>query len=172
MIECCLNCIDLWNGFESKLIFTDRAFMCYQASVLLRKGHLSLSMRFPTMWYVQPVKFQTSLRIRADCSEPLLIAWILCDCYSTDWTPFQVSKLKSRLHRLVWVDTCQNDTLLEISRVEAHLYLIAFVFHWCLHNGMLINWWMFAQWTRGNSRLESVLELMFGFINFVPARAE
>ena len=27
---------------------------------------LSSDMKFPTMWYVQPVKAQTSLRIRAD----------------------------------------------------------------------------------------------------------
>ena len=30
-------------------------------------------MRFPTMWYVRPAKAQTSLRIRADWSEPLLV---------------------------------------------------------------------------------------------------
>ena len=30
-------------------------------------GHqMSREMRFPTMWYVQPAKAQTSLRIRAD----------------------------------------------------------------------------------------------------------
>ena len=29
-------------------------------------------MRFPTMWYVRPAKAQTSLRIRAVGSEPLL----------------------------------------------------------------------------------------------------
>ena len=33
-------------------------------------------MRFPTMWYVQPAKAQTSLRILAVWSEPLLVAWI------------------------------------------------------------------------------------------------
>ena len=31
------------------------------------------------------------------------------------WTSFGVSKLKKRLHRLIWVYTCQNATLLEIS---------------------------------------------------------
>ena len=30
-------------------------------------------MRFPTMLYVRPAKVQTSLRIRAVCSEPLLV---------------------------------------------------------------------------------------------------
>ena len=29
------------------------------------------------MWYVQPAKAQTSLRIYADWSEPLLDAWIV-----------------------------------------------------------------------------------------------
>ena len=30
-------------------------------------------MRFPTMWYVQPAKAQTSLRMRVVWSEPLLV---------------------------------------------------------------------------------------------------
>ena len=34
---------------------------------------------------------------------------------TTDWTSFRVCKLKRRLHRLVWVYTCQNATLLEIT---------------------------------------------------------
>ena len=42
---------------------------------------MSHDMRFPTMWYVRPVKAQTSLRIRADWSEPfasrLNILWLL-----------------------------------------------------------------------------------------------
>ena len=38
--------------------------------------NLSHVMRFPTMWYVQPAKAQTSLRIGADWSEPLLVAWV------------------------------------------------------------------------------------------------
>ena len=33
-----------------------------------------LLQQFPTMWYVRTEKAQTSLRIRAVCSEPLLIA--------------------------------------------------------------------------------------------------
>ena len=76
-------------------------------------------MRFPTMWYVRPAKAQTSLRIRAVWSEPLLVAWIFYDFQATGLTPFGVSKLtcKRRLHRLVWVYsmTCQNTTLLEIT---------------------------------------------------------
>ena len=57
-------------------------------------------------------------RLRPACtvwSEPLLVAWILYDSYATDWTSFGVSKLKRRLHRLIWVYTCENNTLLEIT---------------------------------------------------------
>ena len=35
--------------------------------------HLSHNMRFLTMWYVRPAKTQTSLCIRAVCSEPLQV---------------------------------------------------------------------------------------------------
>ena len=55
---------------------------------------MSQCMRFQTMWYVWPAKTQISLRICAIWSEPLLVA---------DWTLFGVSKLKRRLHRLIWV---------------------------------------------------------------------
>ena len=64
---------------------------------------MSQCMRFPTTCYVRPVKAQISLRIRAVWSEPLLVALIFHKCYATDWTWFGVSKLKRRLHRLVWV---------------------------------------------------------------------
>ena len=70
-------------------------------------------MRFPTIRYVLPAKPQIS--IPAVWSEPLLVAWVFYDYQATDWTAFGVSKLKSRLHRLVWVYTCQNIKLLEIS---------------------------------------------------------
>ena len=40
----------------------------------LLQAQMSREMRFPTMWYVRPAKAQTSLRIRADWSEPLLVA--------------------------------------------------------------------------------------------------
>ena len=36
--------------------------------------YMSRDMRFPTMWYWRQEKAQTSLRIRADWSEPLLVA--------------------------------------------------------------------------------------------------
>ena len=78
-------------------------------------AQLSRNMRFRTMWYARPTKAQTSLRICAVWSEPLLLAWILYDCLATEWTQFGVSKLKGKQHRLVWVYTCQNTTLLEIT---------------------------------------------------------
>ena len=61
-------------------------------------------------------KAQTSLRIGAVWSEPLLAVWTFYDydCQATDRTLFGVSQFKRRLHRLNWVYTCQNDTLLEI----------------------------------------------------------
>ena len=46
----------------------------------LREVCMSHGMRFPTMWYVRPAKAQTSLRIRAVLSEPLLVACIIYDC--------------------------------------------------------------------------------------------
>ena len=99
----------LWSMSKSSSNFwTDRSkemLLCY----------LSRGMGFPTMWYVRPAKPQISLRIRAVWSEPLLVAWIFYECKATDRKPFGVSKLKRRLHRLVWVYNCQNATLLEIT---------------------------------------------------------
>ena len=48
-------------------------------------------------------------------SEPLLVTWIFYEYLATDRTSFGVSKLKRRLHMLIWVNTCQNATLLEIT---------------------------------------------------------
>ena len=76
---------------------------------------ISHDMRFPTMWYVRPAKPQTSLGIRAVWSESLLVAWIVYEYLATGRTAFGVSKLKRRLHRLIWVYTCQKTTLLEIT---------------------------------------------------------
>ena len=88
--------------------------------------NMSSDMRFPTMWYVRPAKAQTSLRIRAVCSEPLQVAWIIYECSAASWTAFGVSKLKIRLHRLVWAYTCQNATLLEIT---GHGSIMVFRWH-------------------------------------------
>ena len=40
---------------------------------------------------------------------------IFYECQATDTASFWVSKLKRRLHKLLWVYICQNATLLEIS---------------------------------------------------------
>ena len=77
--------------------------------------NMSRYMRLPTMWYVLSAKAQISLLLRTVWSEPLLVDWIFCDCKATDWTQFAVSKLNRRRQRLVWVYTCQNFTLLEIT---------------------------------------------------------
>ena len=42
--------------------------------------YMSHDMRLPTMWYVRPAKAQTSLCIRTDWSEPLLVAWVFYEC--------------------------------------------------------------------------------------------
>ena len=67
------------------------------------------------MWYVWQAKAQTSMHICTVWSEPLLVASIFYHSKATDRTSFGVFKLKRRLHRLVWVYTCQNTTLLEIT---------------------------------------------------------
>ena len=60
-----LSCINSWDGqFKNGL------------KRIKYKVELSHDMRFPTMWYVWPAKAQTSMRIRAVWSEPLLVAWI------------------------------------------------------------------------------------------------
>ena len=64
-------------------------------------------------------------------SEILQVAWIFYDSWATDRTSFGVSKLKRRLNKLIWVDTCQNATLMEI-RVS-----IWFVFKFQVEDGMI-----------------------------------
>ena len=86
--------------------------------------HLSCNMRFSILSYVRPAKAQTSLRIHAVWSEPLLYAWIFYEYYATNWTSFGVSKLKRRLHRLVWAYSCQNGTLMEISCRGSFLFVL------------------------------------------------
>ena len=78
---------------------------------------------FPTMMYVRPAKAQTSLCIRADWSEPLLVAWIFYEYQANDWASFEVSNLNRRLHRLVWVYSCQNAILLEITCRGSYAWL-------------------------------------------------
>ena len=80
-----------------------------------RIANMSCDTSFPTILYVRPAKAQTSLRICAVWSVPLLVAWIFYNCLATDGIAFGLSKLKRRLHMLVWVYTCQNALLLEIT---------------------------------------------------------
>ena len=87
-------------------------FLIFPESRLL---HMSHDMGCPTMWYVLPAKAQTSLRIHTVWSEPLLVTWIFYEYWATDRTSFGVCKLKRRLHMLIWLYTCQNATLLEIT---------------------------------------------------------
>ena len=56
----------------------------------------------------QPAHKRSLIRVFAN---RLNILWAL----SYWWTSFGASKLKRRLHRLVWVYTCQNTILLEIT---------------------------------------------------------
>ena len=80
------------------------------------------------MW---PAKPQISLRIRAVLPETLLVARIFYDCKASDWTQFGISKLKRRLHRLVWVYTFQNATLLEITCRGSYWFLHAYLYYAC-----------------------------------------
>ena len=63
---------------------------CFALALL----NMSHNMRFPTRWYVRPAKAQTSLRIRAVWSEPLLVSWIFNESNATNWILFVVFKLK------------------------------------------------------------------------------
>ena len=114
-------------------------------------------MRFPTMSYVPPAKAQTSLRICAVWSEPLQVAWIFYDCWATEWTTFWISKLKKRLHRLVWVYTCQKATLLEITCQGSILI-------WCLVVSYVPPNWMegtYEFWCSSRWHLLSFLPALF-----------
>ena len=69
---------------------------------------------------------------------------------ASDWTAFGVSKLKRRLQKLVWVNTCQNATLLEITcrglymeyQIDPriiHLSQNKYTLSWCFQRQMIIN---------------------------------
>ena len=63
----------------------------------------------------QPAHRRSLIRAFASC---LNILWV----FSYWWTSFRVSKLKRRLHRLIFVYTCQNTTLLEITCRDSYMY--------------------------------------------------
>ena len=116
-------------------------------------------MRFPTMWYVRQAMAQISLRIRAVWPEPLLVAWIFYYSYATNWTSFGVSKLKRRLHRLVWVYTCENTTLLEITWRGSLIKYTGYI------NVLLIQRWMRIAVNKKNDQIQ-VMGTLYRYISF------
>ena len=79
------------------------------------RNNLSQCLRFLTMWYVRPAKPQIRLRIRAVWSDPLLVVEYHMIVKLLTEHHLEFLSLKGRLQRLVWVYTCQNATLLEIT---------------------------------------------------------
>ena len=75
--------------------------------------HTPLYHNWARAWHFQQCGMcdQQSLSLIRSFASRLSILWLL----ATDWTPFEVSKLKRRLQRLVHVYTCQKVKLLEIS---------------------------------------------------------
>ena len=88
---------------------------------------MSRNMKLLTMWYVRPAKAQTSQRIRAVWSEPLLVAWIFYDCKATDWILFGVSKLKRRLMILFLPKSMINVTTLILKLSISHFKMAMFL---------------------------------------------
>ena len=76
---------------------------------------LSASYNWAATWEFQQCGMCDQQILRSVWLEPLLVTWIFYDCWTTGRKAFGDSKLKRRLHRLVWVYTCQNATLLEIT---------------------------------------------------------
>ena len=83
------KCKNMVMRFQSPLVYVliRRVWLWYFLNILsyilikcIILCYLSCDMRFPTMWCVRPAKAQTSLRIRAVWSEPLLVAWIFYEC--------------------------------------------------------------------------------------------
>ena len=74
----------IWIAFITKSSMHER----YLSNLISRRRRVvslywkktwARDMRFPTMWYVRQATAQTSLRIRAVWSEPLLVVWIFFD---------------------------------------------------------------------------------------------
>ena len=112
-------CMEYWLNAQEKYSRSTNLLNMTRAADLKVKpltnltNKLSHGVRFPTMWYVRPAKTQISLHIWAVWPELWLVTWKFYACYATDWTKFGVSKLKRRLHSLIWVYTCQNAILLK-----------------------------------------------------------
>ena len=71
-----LTCI-LWiSVLQTNILFENRTKSVRNIRTFTAMQKKSCNMRFPTMWYVQPAKAQTSLHICAVLSEHLLVTWI------------------------------------------------------------------------------------------------
>ena len=114
-VHCFPNSIRISKYFEH----SEFEFSRFYTSVISWQGHI-YEQRHEIF---NNVVCGTSLSIHAVWSEPLLVTWVFYEFYATDWTSFEVSKLKRRLHRLVWVYTCQNATLLEITCHGSYIML-------------------------------------------------
>ena len=90
---------------NTTLIELTVVYKCYQEEVTRL---LISTSQWACAWDFQQCGMCDQQRLRAFASR-LSTLWLL------SWTPFGVSKLKRRLPRLVWVYTCKNATLLEIS---------------------------------------------------------
>ena len=90
--------------------------ICVLSVVSSYRLYLSRDMRFPTIWYVRPAKTQISLRIaQSDQSICLSHEYYMTVKLLIEQHLEFPSLLKRRLHRLVWIYSCQNATLLEIT---------------------------------------------------------
>ena len=93
---------------------------------------MSRNMRFPTMWYVRPAKAQTGLRIRAACSEPLLVVEYSMTVKLLVEQPLEFLSLKIGCRGL------SESTLVKMphctkSHAEAQMHLIAIRFALIIH---------------------------------------
>ena len=90
---------------------------------------MSRGLRFPAMWYVRPAEAQTSLRICAVWSEPLLVAWksMLVKLLTEHHLGFQSLTggcTDSYESSYVKIPHCWK------SHVTAHLSLLLMLIHW------------------------------------------
>ena len=86
---CILVFMSSWN-FKLIWVEHEKSFITMRPDFPHDMTH---GVRFPTMCNVRLAKAQTSLRIRAVWSEPLLVTGELYDYKATDWTPFELLNL-------------------------------------------------------------------------------
>ena len=118
------------------------------------------------VWDFQQCGMCNQQRLRSACtvwSESLPVAWIFYGSQTTNWISFGVSKHKRRLHRIVWVYTCQNATLLEISCHTHMMIAILFVLLLYIQSQQLWSW-RDGQFTQPHfflDKLEQAVNLYF-----------